>query len=474
MKFHSLRWKITGLVLLVVLSFNFLMQFAIWLIESSHRDIGNRPIKDWLDNALIHPAERRLEQGNSESITTLLSHYCNRPTQAITHAGQHYASITINDLYLLDEQGNYVWSCDPSLPKFNAFMHLPIASRDDVADAIVGRFNSGVEQLEGDDYLVVKGVYQPNGAVYRVLVSQQTWQRNQQFSKLLYYPVEILDRGLSWSAASLLIGFLPALCLAFLIASRISKKVREITQVIGQWAAGNFSARLKVTAKDDTGKALSQLNQMAEDIRRLVEQKQALAEKSERQRIAAELHDTVKQLLYANNLQLAGASASLGQDNDKAALILSEAIKTNKKAFNNINLLIEALKPIDWDHTTLSTALKQELARWRSDKPIELDVKIEDDIALSPDQSYVFYRCVHEALQNVVKHSQAKQVDVALNKQDGQIICTISDDGIGLSEGKGEGQGLVLMRSRLEAIKGTLSITSGQGCTVTITLEAQS
>jgi len=471
MTLNSLRWKITGLVLLVVLSFNFLMQLAIWLIETSYSDIGNRPVKDWFDKRVIQQAEHFVAEERLNELNAFLASYCSNKRHAINHTGQHYAEVTVNHLYLVDGEGNYQWSCSGVLPDNNAFLHLPVASRDDVADAIVGRFNSGVEALGNNNYMVVKGINGADGAIYRVLISEQTWSLSDDFNPAFYYPVEVLSRGLSWSAASLVIGFIPAFILAFLIASRISKKVREITSVIGRWASGDFAARFNVNSSDDTGRALVQLNQMAEKIRLLVEQKQLVAEKNERQRIAAELHDTVKQLLYANNLQLAGVKATLGPNNEKALTVLQEAIATNKAAFANINTLIETLTPIEWEHTSLAGALRQELTRWGSEKGIALELDIQENIGLSADQSYVFYRCIHEALQNVHKHSGASKVWVKASQHNQQLVCSIKDNGTGFQGSHTAGQGLALMRARLEAMKGSLAITSDNGCTLTITME---
>jgi signal transduction histidine kinase len=79
------------------------------------------------------------------------------------------------------------------------------------------------------------------------------------------------------------------------------------------------------------------------------------------------------------------------------------------------------------------------------------------------------YRIVQEALTNAVRHANAARVTVRLLHEPQVIRCSIADDGVGfdaskvLARGAGPGLGLVSIRERLDAVRGSLQITSASG-----------
>ena len=76
------------------------------------------------------------------------------------------------------------------------------------------------------------------------------------------------------------------------------------------------------------------------------------------------------------------------------------------------------------------------------------------------------YRIAQESLQNIAKHSRAKQVSVSLVFVDGTAILTVADDGVGFDpqamQGRG-GLGLIGMQERANLVKGTLSVIAHNG-----------
>jgi signal transduction histidine kinase len=111
------------------------------------------------------------------------------------------------------------------------------------------------------------------------------------------------------------------------------------------------------------------------------------------------------------------------------------------------------------------------LAR-RSAIPVELDLRAERRL---PEQVEVAaYYVVSEALTNVAKHAQASVVQVALEARDAILRVVISDDGVG-GAALGRGSGLVGLSNRVEALGGTLQLTSrpGSGTTLLIQLPAE-
>jgi signal transduction histidine kinase len=71
------------------------------------------------------------------------------------------------------------------------------------------------------------------------------------------------------------------------------------------------------------------------------------------------------------------------------------------------------------------------------------------------------YRVLQEALQNIIRHSQAQNAHIALAAEKTRILLTVTDDGIGFEiKQKGTGLGLLSMQQRVEAVGGAIEITS--------------
>jgi len=99
---------------------------------------------------------------------------------------------------------------------------------------------------------------------------------------------------------------------------------------------------------------------------------------------------------------------------------------------------------------------------------IRIDASIEDRLPRVVETA--LYRILQEALTNVSKHARASQVTIHLQRAPGMIACSVQDNGIGMDlaavpQRLDGGLGLIGIRERLAALRGTLSITGrpGQG-----------
>ena len=101
--------------------------------------------------------------------------------------------------------------------------------------------------------------------------------------------------------------------------------------------------------------------------------------------------------------------------------------------------------------------------------PVALDVRVEDE--LSDGVEVAAYYAVSELVTNTAKHAQAASVDVAVIAADGVLHIVAHDDGIGGADPT-HGSGLVGLRDRIEALGGTISVSSprGEGTAVEVAL----
>ncbi|SDY67025.1 ATP-binding protein [Hymenobacter psychrophilus] len=192
-------------------------------------------------------------------------------------------------------------------------------------------------------------------------------------------------------------------------------------------------------------------------------------QEEERRRIAEALHNGVGQLLYATRLHLTQLPDSetlrAGQQ------LLQEAIRATR------NISFE-LTPRILEDFGLPTALR-ELADRVPVSLLHLDLRLqglEDGTEpLPPPVQMAAYRIVQELLSNVMKHAQARQVTLAVTRQQQQLCIHITDDGVGFVPAPtpaSGGIGLAGIRNRVELLGGTLAISSqpGQGTTISIAL----
>ena len=201
------------------------------------------------------------------------------------------------------------------------------------------------------------------------------------------------------------------------------------------------------------------------------------AQEAERRRIAHELHDEAGQLLASVHLALETTIIGLPpQFREGFHQVRShlDAIETQ------LRCLAHELRPTILDDLGLLPAL-QSLAQ-RVAERTKLCIRVDSALAgrLAPAAETALYRIMQEGLTNIAKHAAATHVDLQLWQDDERVHGLLRDDGIGFAVEHVMGQtgprglGLLGIQERLEALGGTLQITSapGQGTTLQITLPA--
>ncbi|HKY75379.1 MAG TPA: ATP-binding protein [Acidimicrobiia bacterium] len=192
------------------------------------------------------------------------------------------------------------------------------------------------------------------------------------------------------------------------------------------------------------------------------------AREQERRSLAIALHDTTLQGLIAAMWQV---DALVERGDGSPGL---ERLRGDLEALiNQTRNVTTGLRPPALEEYGLGAAV-DELARrtaGESGLTIEVDDRLLDARFVSAVEM-LMYRMVQEALQNVRKHAQATNVRVVLERHDGLVRATVSDDGIGIDatvlteRARGGHLGVVSMRDTVRLAKGRFSITPGDPGTV--------
>jgi signal transduction histidine kinase len=200
---------------------------------------------------------------------------------------------------------------------------------------------------------------------------------------------------------------------------------------------------------------------------RLYEQAQQLAVVEERQRLARDLHDSVTQALYGMTLysEAAAGQLSLGHV-DRVAEHLRELQNTAREALTEMRLLIYELRPPVLAEEGLVAALQDRLLAVEDRIGLKTDLQVEGEIRLAPETEEGLYRIAQEALNNALKHAQARNITVTLHQFGPIATLKVIDNGIGFDpamvRNKG-GVGLTAMQERAAELGATLMVESSPG-----------
>lgn len=183
-------------------------------------------------------------------------------------------------------------------------------------------------------------------------------------------------------------------------------------------------------------------------------------QENERRRIASDLHDSLGPLLSAVKLQINSIETATKEDEKivvKAGQYLDEIINSLKEI--SYNLLPNTLQ-----RKGLSEAIREFINIIRTRQPVNIDYYQPHDLVLPPEQETHIFRMIQEIVQNTIKHSGAKNLELAIKKEKKEILILAKDDGKGFDaenlKKNSPGLGLKSIESRIEILKGTYILQS--------------
>ena len=197
---------------------------------------------------------------------------------------------------------------------------------------------------------------------------------------------------------------------------------------------------------------------------RLYERSRELAVLEERNRMARELHDSMNQSLYSVILFTGAARNEADQIGSQAIQnFLERAENMAKQALKEMRLLVYELRPLELEEKGFLGALQQRLDTVEGRAGIDVELKINQQSPLPYFLEDALFRIVQEALNNIIKHSNATKVIIEMEINEEVCKMRVVDNGIGFDPAliqTRHGMGLINMRERAEKLGGKLSIKS--------------
>ena len=199
-------------------------------------------------------------------------------------------------------------------------------------------------------------------------------------------------------------------------------------------------------------------------------QRLVVTREEERRRLRRDLHDEVGPTLAGLTMQLAVTRELVHSDPEAAADRLGRLQEAAREALDTVRRVSHGLRPPALDELGLDGALRQLAeslgleARFPDAEPAQLPAAVE----------VAGYLIAAEALHNVARHAGTGEVEVSVRRDDGAVVVSVRDGGVGVDALAPAGVGLLAMRERAEELGGTLTLDSvpGGGTTVTARLPA--
>ncbi len=175
---------------------------------------------------------------------------------------------------------------------------------------------------------------------------------------------------------------------------------------------------------------------------------------------------SVNQLLYAIALYSEAAQRQLNNNDLDAVREYLQSLKSSAdQALHEMRLLIYELRPQVLEEKGLISAIQERLNSVEEKLGLEAAFKHRLNSQLGEKVEQALFGITQEALNNVIKHSKAKHVNVYLVQSGQALVLRVEDDGIGFNPQKatGDSLGMRTIRERAEALNAQLEISSAPG-----------
>jgi signal transduction histidine kinase len=277
--------------------------------------------------------------------------------------------------------------------------------------------------------------------------------------------------------------------LALLLASILTRPIRQLVKATDLVRLGRFEHRAEVLWADEIGDLTVAFNQMAaalegyrlevqhkEEARQVLIKRLVQAQEDERRCIALELHDELGQSLMAVLLSIHG----LERSGDLPAERANELETQIRLISDEVRAIARRMRPSLLDHGGLEVALESYVEETAALSEIPIDYQRlggAEPERLPNEVEVTLFRIAQESLTNVLRHSAASQASIVLARAGDAVSLLVEDDGVGfnlscLEDRRGcGGLGLMGMQERAVLLGGRFSVTSAPGHGTTVRVE---
>ncbi|MFJ4249826.1 two-component sensor histidine kinase [Pseudomonas sp. DTU12.3] len=188
-------------------------------------------------------------------------------------------------------------------------------------------------------------------------------------------------------------------------------------------------------------------------------------QENERHRLSRELHDDIGQLLTAAKLQSEWLKRRLPEDLQEHCTTLCDTLE---ETLNKVRDVSAILNPRQLTSLGLEASLRAHLLKTLANTPVHWSLDCQQRLNGIPEEMAVAaFRIAQEAVTNILRHAQAKNLLIRVQRLPQGLTLMITDDGQGFAPAANPGRegqrGMAGMAERIEQLGGTLSVTSEPG-----------
>ncbi len=203
------------------------------------------------------------------------------------------------------------------------------------------------------------------------------------------------------------------------------------------------------------------------------QQIRAAGAQEERNRLARDLHDSIKQQIFVIQTAAATAQARFETDHGGAAIAIEQIRDSARDAMTDMEVMMDQLRSVPLENASLVEALKKLCEALGHRTGAQVDFRLG---ALPPNEMLVpgahraILRVAQEALANIGRHARAGNVTVSLESVKGHVELRVQDDGAGFNPlQEKRGMGIANMRTRAEEFGGQVDVATNPGGGTTVT-----
>ena len=174
--------------------------------------------------------------------------------------------------------------------------------------------------------------------------------------------------------------------------------------------------------------------------------------------IGQELHDDIGQKLSVSKLML---NQIISQSTESVKTNLNEINELLGETIQDIRNMSKTFITDQVEHFGLIDSLEIEMNRISRLKLIDIELRSnKHDIDINPKDGVIIFRIIQESVNNTLKHSQAKNLNIEVEDGPKTLKIIIKDNGVGIKNDSGHGSGLNNMKKRALMMNAQLEITS--------------
>ena len=183
---------------------------------------------------------------------------------------------------------------------------------------------------------------------------------------------------------------------------------------------------------------------------------------TERQRLARDIHDTLAQHFTSIIIHLSAAKHS---NPESVQSEVQQAEDAAREGLEEIRRIVRDMQPEQMERASLVEAVEELAARWSAENSVQVKMNVTGTPrSLTSSAETALLRISQEAMHNIHKHAQAKNVNITFSFMEDMFVMDIVDDGLGFDPSKtSNGFGLKTMRDRIEELGGILTMESERG-----------